>query len=336
MHHAGIHLWWPDTAVGAAPGGDAGGRRPGLVRPSLVRPGPLVNPRAPMSEAGQITLQEAARRLGVHYMTAYRYVRTGSLPARQCGARWMVDKADVDAMRTPQPAGRPAAARRGSGPGRARKQLMSRLVAGDEAGAWTTLQSVLAGGADPAAVYVDLLAPVLQMIGDAWEANELQVAGEHRASAVATRLVGRLGPLFARRGRPRGTVVMGIAPGDRHGLPCAMLADVVRSDGFQVLDLGADTPVESFVESACDASRLVAVMIGATLTDMADSIATTVKALKGAGVTAPVLVGGAAVRTGEAAEGLGADAWTGRDARAALDVLNAVAAPRRRSARPIP
>ena len=31
------------------------------------------------------TLPEVAEKLGVHYMTAYRYVRTGRLPARTRG-----------------------------------------------------------------------------------------------------------------------------------------------------------------------------------------------------------------------------------------------------------
>lgn len=299
-------------------------------------PRSLAGAVAAVTAGSQVTLQEAARRLGVHYMTAYRYVRTGTLPARQSGARWMVDVADLDALRSAEQGRTAGGPRRGQGPARARPQLMSRLVAGDEPGAWTTLQAVLAGGADPAAIYVDLLAPVLQMIGDAWEAGELQVAGEHRASAVAARLVGRMGPMFARRGRPRGSVVIGVVAGDRHVLPGAMLSDIVRSDGFQVMDLGADTPVESFVESATQASRLVAVMIGVTLVGPEAGVADAVAALKEAGVEAPVLVGGAAVKGEEAAASLGADAWTGPDARAALATLNAVAAPRRRPARPVP
>ena len=51
----------------------------------------------------RISLQEAADALGVHYMTAYRYVRTGRLPAVKDGAEWRVDPADlaewVDAYR---------------------------------------------------------------------------------------------------------------------------------------------------------------------------------------------------------------------------------------------
>lgn len=287
-----------------------------------------------MVDADEITLQEAASRLGVHYMTAYRYVRTGTLPARQLGARWMVKVADVDDLRSPRRRG--GAPRRGSGPTRVRQQLMSRLVAGDEAGSWATIQAALAAGTEPTAIYVDLLAPVLQAVGDEWEAGGLQVAGEHRASATATRIVGRLGPLFARRGRPRGTVVLGVVAHDRHALPSAMLADVVRSDGFQVLDLGADTPVESFVQSATEASRLVAVMIGATITGRDEDLAAAVSALRAAGVTAPVLLGGAAVEGAEHARALGGDAYTGIDARAALAVLNEQAATRRPPARPVP
>ena len=40
-----------------------------------------------MPDPSLITLQEAADRLGVHYMTAYRYVRTGRMPATRARAR---------------------------------------------------------------------------------------------------------------------------------------------------------------------------------------------------------------------------------------------------------
>ncbi|MFM7891249.1 MAG: helix-turn-helix domain-containing protein, partial [Actinomycetota bacterium] len=42
-----------------------------------------------------VSLHEAARRLKVHYMTAYRYVRSGRLPARQQNGEWQVLLADV-------------------------------------------------------------------------------------------------------------------------------------------------------------------------------------------------------------------------------------------------
>jgi hypothetical protein len=38
---------------------------------------------------GERNLKQAAAYLGVHYMTAYRYVRTGRLGARRLGTEWV-------------------------------------------------------------------------------------------------------------------------------------------------------------------------------------------------------------------------------------------------------
>ena len=44
-----------------------------------------------MNEAIEmLSLNEAADRLGLHYMTVYKYVRSGKLPARKSGGSWEV------------------------------------------------------------------------------------------------------------------------------------------------------------------------------------------------------------------------------------------------------
>ena len=45
----------------------------------------------PSDPARHLSLHEAADLLGVHYMTIYRRVRLGILPARKIGGTWMVD-----------------------------------------------------------------------------------------------------------------------------------------------------------------------------------------------------------------------------------------------------
>jgi excisionase family DNA binding protein len=266
----------------------------------------------------RLTLQEAAERLGVHYMTAYRYVRTGRLAATRDGAQWFVQPRDVDQLKAaPQRA-------RGQGRPRAASDLVHRMVAADEAGGWTLIEAALASGATPDEVLLDLLAPAMRAVGDGWAAGTLSVADEHRASAVATRLVGRLGPRFARRGRKRGTVVVGTVEGDDHGLPSAILSDLLRGEGYEVLDTGANTPAASFVDTARDANRLLAVAIGATSEDRDAALRRTVKLLQSSGVTAPVLVGGAAIRDEQHAVQLGADGWTGRDGRQALSAIGSL------------
>jgi excisionase family DNA binding protein len=267
-----------------------------------------------------LTLQEAADRLGVHYMTAYRYVRTGRLPATRDGVQWLVDPGAVEELQRP-----PRRRRRGMGRTGAVTDLANRMVAGDEPGAWKVVEAVLAGGAAPADVLLDVIAPAMRRIGDDWAAGALSVADEHRASTVASRLVGRLGPLFARRGRKRGTIVIGAVEGDDHGLPSAILTDVLRGKGYEVLDTGANTPAVSFVDNTRAANRLRAVVIGATTAGRDAAIRRTVKLLRTSDITAPILVGGAAVVDDDHARRLGSDGWTGHDGHHALRVIEALA-----------
>src|SRR5271165_7170218 len=240
-----------------------------------------------MSSDTRVTLREAAERLGVHYMTAYRYVRTGRLPAEREGAR--------------------------------------RTVAGDEAGAWTIVEDAMSSGADPVEIHTDMLVPALRTIGDGWERDDLSVADEHRASVVASRIIGRLGPRFARRGRTRGTVVLGAPPGEFHALPCAILADLLRREGFEVADLGADTPAISFADAATEADRLVAVLIGVTTPGRDAAVRTVVLTLQRAEIGAPILVGGQGISGRDHALSLRADGWTGRDATQAVKAVQALA-----------
>ena len=125
------------------------------------------------------------------------------------------------------------------------------MLAGDEVGTWSLIEDALTTGTTPADIHITLLIPCLASIGSRWESGELTIADEHRATGVAQRLVGRLGPRFTQdRGRKRGTVVLGAVAGEMHALPNAMVADLIRGVGFEVTDLGANTPPESFVEMA--------------------------------------------------------------------------------------
>ena len=52
-------------------------------------------------DAGLLNLKQVARALDVHYMTAYRYVRQGRLPAVRSGNVWLVDPDDVAPTEAP-------------------------------------------------------------------------------------------------------------------------------------------------------------------------------------------------------------------------------------------
>jgi excisionase family DNA binding protein len=268
---------------------------------------------------GDLTLQDAADALGVHYMTVYRYVRLGLLPAERRGRSWVVRHQDLDSF----------VAERSEpvGPGTRRSvdwtaRLQRRLLAGDRVGTKNVVDAALTAGSDPVDVYVDVVAGAMRGIGAAWEAGRCDVAHEHRASVIMTQVLGVLDSRFTRRGVRRGVVVAGCAPGERHALPLRIVADVVRLSGWEVEDLGADVPVDSLVRAASEADRLVAVAVSATTAGNELAAARSVEAVRGA-VSAPVLLGGGAVPDEATARRLGADGWAS-DARGVVGLLQSL------------
>jgi methanogenic corrinoid protein MtbC1 len=253
-------------------------------------------------------------------MTVYRYVRTGRLPAARRGGTWSIDPSDLEAVLG---AGT-GAAPRGSGLVLARSRLQSRLTAGDEAGAWDLVERALSSGAGPEAALVCVVGGALSDIGVGWATGKLSVADEHRASGVAMRLVSRLGARFLPRGRKRGTVVLAAPQGEMHAVPVAMAADVLRWNGFTVVDLGADTPSAALAEAACRERSLLAVGLACTSQLALGSVASAAAAVHKARAGVPVLLGGGAIVDDVHALKFGADMYTGHVAGELLQAVEAV------------
>jgi len=268
--------------------------------------------RTVLAVTAALTLHEAAELLGVHYMTAYRYVRLGLLPATKVGGSWQVARSDVEAYGADAVPPEPGVRRRAPWATR----LEARLVAGDAPGAWGVVEAALAAGAEIDQIYLELITPAMQSIGARWAAGELDVSVEHRATGIAFRLIGRLGPRFARRGRTKGVVLVGAPAGERHSLPIALLTDLLRGEGWDASDLGVDLPSESFVHAAQHTSDLVSVGVSVTAADCLDAAAELLHALRAAlPVGVFLAVGGLAVQDLAHAQALGADGW----ARSASD-----------------
>ncbi len=210
-----------------------------------------------------LSLRQAAELLGVHYQTAYGWVRQGLLPAAKAGRNYQVRVADVDAFGARRTAGappRPEVRVRNWKP--QADQFYDAIVAGSERLAQRRLERLAAG-----VPFIELcervVAPALRRIGDDWAAGDVTIAVEHRASAICVRL---LAPLAARqpRGRPRGLAVTATPPGERHGLPPLMAAGSLREDHWLVQHLGTDLPANEVGRLACDIAAGLVVLSAAT------------------------------------------------------------------------
>jgi excisionase family DNA binding protein len=253
----------------------------------------------------ELNLKQVAARLGVHYMTAYRYVRTGRLPATKVGAGWVVALDDLESFTALEPEVDTTSVDW-------RSRLRDQLLLGDETEAWRVIERALASGHTAQECYVDLLGGAIAEIGEASPDGVSEVddpVGPFLATATATRLVARLGARFRRPGRNRGTVVFGAPAGERHDLPIAIVADLVRLEGFTCLELGSDVPAAAFAAAARRSERLVAVGIGVTRVENLDAVAASVAAVRAVAPDVPVIVGGLGVRNPEVAATVGATAW---------------------------
>ena len=207
-------------------------------------------------------LRDAAEVLGVHYQTAYGWVRQGILPARKTGRGYDVSEGDVRAL----------AERRASGTAprptiRVRDwavqadRLHAAIISGDETLA-RNIFGRLARGVPLTELCERVIAPALSRVGSDWAAGGTTIAAEHRASAICERLIASR----ARQpqGRPRGIAVVSTPPGERHGLPALMATACLREDRWLVHHLATDLPLAEVTGLAREAGASLVVLSCAT------------------------------------------------------------------------
>jgi excisionase family DNA binding protein len=282
----------------------------------------------PVNASGELNLKQVAATLGVHYMTAYRYVRQGRLDARRDGTEWRVPADVLREFMDSSSEEPPTRSERGVNWS---DRLEGCLIAGDETATWRVIEAALAAGKSPEFCYVDMVSRALEEIARRSDVDELAVADRYVANAVASRIVARLGARFRRPGRTRGNIVFGAPRGEFHTISIAIYSDLLRLAGFDVLELGADVPAEAFVESVRGTRRLICVGIGVTRPDALNAARLVIDAVRLVNPQMPIALGGLASRMPGAATltDVASIAHDGRDAVPVIETLARAQFPRR-------
>lgn len=121
-----------------------------------------------------------------------------------------------------------------------------------------------------------------------------------------------------------GKVIIGTVAGDLHDIGKNLVAMMIESAGFEVVDLGVDVPVEKFLDTYDENVKIIC--CSALLTTTMPALQATVAAINEAPWRAnvKVMVGGAPI-TQEFADKIGADAYTADAASAAKRAKELVA-----------
>jgi len=136
-------------------------------------------------------------------------------------------------------------------------RLLAAIHDYDEAGAQRLLdESFATFGVE--AVLRDLILPALKQVGDDWEQGRLEVSHEHFASNLIRGRLLALARLWGRGGGP--LAILACAPGERHDISLLAFGLILRSHGWRILFLGADTPVATLSKAAATTAPTLVVV----------------------------------------------------------------------------
>ncbi len=204
------------------------------------------------------------------------------------------------------------------------KALADAIIKGDQNAAVEITKAALDEGTPAESVLNDGLIAGMEVIGGRFKKNEVYIPEVLIAARAMKMAMEILEPELAKAGvKPRGKFLIGTVQGDLHDIGKNLVAMMLKGAGFEVVDIGVDAGPEKFVEQA-KATGVQVVGMSALLTTTMPSMEKTVKALKDAGVSAKIVIGGAPVTQGYA-DKIGADGYS-PDAASAVDMAKSLVA----------
>ena len=174
---------------------------------------------------------------------------------------------------------------------------------------------------------LDNMIKAMGVVGEKFKNNEIFVPEMLVAARAMKKGVDVLKPhLAGGSAGVAGKMIIGTVAGDLHDIGKNLVAMMIESAGFEVIDLGVDVPVEKFIEAVRENPDVKVVGVSALLTTTMPAMKETVEALNKEDFRKDIkiMVGGAAI-TPEFAEEIGADAYTA-DAASAAQVAKSLAA----------
>ena len=186
------------------------------------------------------------------------------------------------------------------------------------------VQEALNEGLDPVEILNKGMIDAMSAVGEKFKNNEIFVPEMLVAARAMKKGVEVLKPYLSGDNTvSAGKLVIGTVAGDLHDIGKNLVAMMMESAGFEVIDLGVDVPVEKFLSTAKENEDVSIVCVSALLTTTMPAMKETVKALLDSDIRdrIKIMVGGAPITQGFADE-IGADAYT-EDAASAAQVAKA-------------
>jgi 5-methyltetrahydrofolate--homocysteine methyltransferase len=207
------------------------------------------------------------------------------------------------------------------------EELQQAIIDGKASAAKELTQKMLSEGVRPGEFFRQAIIPAMDEVGRRMRECEFFIPEVLIAARAARASSDILRPLLVgdEAVTAAGTVVCGTVKGDLHDIGKNIVAMMLESAGFKIVDLGVDVNAEKIVD-AVRQNNANLVALSALLTTTMVNMKSVVEALSAAGLRdkVKIMVGGAPV-TDAWAHSIGADGY-GKDAPAAVELARQLAA----------
>lgn len=181
------------------------------------------------------------------------------------------------------------------------------------------VQEALDAGCDPSVILNEGMIDAMAIVGEKFKNNEIFVPEMLVAARAMKKGVEVLKPHLATGSTGAlGKLIIATVAGDLHDIGKNLVAMMIESAGFEVIDLGVDVPIDKILECYRENPDTKIIALSALLTTTMPSLKDTVAAINNSDFRkdVKVMVGGAPI-TQEFADEIGADGYSADAASAA-------------------
>ena len=182
------------------------------------------------------------------------------------------------------------------------------------------VQAALDAGCDPSEILNQGMVEAMSEVGEQFSKNEIFVSEMLVAARAMKKGVAVLQPHLAKGSTGSlGKVIIATVKNDLHDIGKNLVAMMIESAGFEVIDLGIDVPIAKIIECYRENPDTKIIALSALLTTTMPDLRETVDALNHEDFRneVKIMVGGAPI-TKEFADELGADGYSADAAEAAV------------------
>jgi 5-methyltetrahydrofolate--homocysteine methyltransferase len=175
-----------------------------------------------------------------------------------------------------------------------REELFDKIIRRDRRDLGRVIDTLLAT-LTPQAVLNDILLPAMAEVGERMSRGDMILPFVLQAAEVMKEALDILKPHLAAAQAPvRGTIVLATVYGDVHDIGKNLVASILSNQGYEVIDLGKQVPLDQIVE-AVRRRNPDAVGLSALLVTTSREMTRCVNEFCGLGLSVQVIIGGAAV-----------------------------------------